>query len=88
MWGPKNFCIIKDKQERIQKGIERQTFQAKYSKHRKKMFKTFFIALILLIGLLSFKELYDLGLKEKNLSLLITVLAYLAVAFLILNNYL
>lgn len=46
MWGPKNFCIIKDKQERIQKGIERQTFQAKYSKHRKKMFKTFFIALI------------------------------------------
>ena len=49
--------------------------------------ETFFIALILLIGLLSFKELYDLRLREKNLSLLITVLAYLAVSFLILNNY-
>ena len=49
--------------------------------------ETFFIALILLIGLLSFKELYDLRLKEKNLSLLITALAYFAVAFLILNNY-
>ena len=49
--------------------------------------ETFFIALVLLIGLLSFKELYDLRLKEKNLSLLITVLAYFAVAFLILNNY-
>lgn len=47
MRGPKNFCIIKDKQQRIQEGIERQTFQAKYySKHKKKRFKTFFIALI------------------------------------------
>ena len=49
--------------------------------------ETFFIALVLLIGLLSFKELYDLRLKEKNLSLLMTVLSYFAVAFLILNNY-
>lgn len=49
--------------------------------------ETFFIALVLLIGVLSFKELYDLRLKEKNLSILLTALSYLAVGFLILNNY-
>lgn len=49
--------------------------------------ETFFAALVLIVGVLCFKELYDLRLKEKNLSFLITVLAYLAVGFLILNNY-
>ena len=48
---------------------------------------TFFAALVLIIGLLCFKELYDLRLKERNLSWLLIVLAYLAVGFLILNNY-
>ena len=48
---------------------------------------TFFVALILLIGLLCFKELYDLRFKEKKLSFLLPVLAYFAVGFLILNNY-
>lgn len=47
----------------------------------------FFSALVLLVGVLAFKELFDLKLKKKNLPLLIEVLAYLAVAFLILNNY-
>ena len=49
--------------------------------------ETFFAALVLIVGVLCFKELYDLRLKEKNLSFLITVLAYWAVGFLILNNY-
>lgn len=49
--------------------------------------ESYFAALALVIGVLSFKELYDLRLKEKKLSWLISVLAYLAVGFLILNNY-
>ena len=46
----------------------------------------YFAALVLVVGVLCFKELYDLRIKEKNLSFLLTVLAYLAVGFLILNN--
>jgi len=47
----------------------------------------FFAGLVLIVGVLAFKELFDLKLKERKLSLLIEVLAYLAVGFLILNNY-
>ena len=43
--------------------------------------------MILIVGLIAFKELFDLKLKEKKLSLLLEVLSYLAVGFLILNNY-
>ena len=49
--------------------------------------ETLFAALALIVGILCFKELYDLRLKEKNLSWIISVLAYFAVGFLILNNY-
>lgn len=48
---------------------------------------TFFAGLVLIIGILSFKELFDLKLQEKKLPLLITVLSYFTVGFLILNNY-
>lgn len=48
---------------------------------------TFFAGLVLVVGVLAFKELFDLKLKERKLSILIEVLAYLAVGFLILNNY-
>lgn len=47
----------------------------------------FFTGLTLIVGLLAFKELFDLRLKEKKLSLLIEVLAYFAVGFLIVNHY-
>lgn len=47
----------------------------------------FFAGLVLIIGLLAFHELYDLKLKSRKLSWLIEILAYLAVGFLILNNY-
>lgn len=47
----------------------------------------FFAGLILLVGLLAFKELFDLKLNTRKLSWLIEILAYLAVGFLILNNY-
>ncbi len=47
----------------------------------------YFTGLILTVGLIAFKELFDLKLKKKKLSLLIEILAYLAVGFLILNNY-
>lgn len=47
----------------------------------------FFAGIALLVGLIAFKELFDLKLKKRNLPLLIEVLAYLAVSFLILNNY-
>lgn len=49
--------------------------------------ETFFAALVLIVGVLCFKELYDLRLKEKKLSILIPILAYLTLGFLILNNY-
>ena len=49
--------------------------------------ESYFTALAFVIGILCFKELYDLRLKEKKLSWLISILAYLAVGFLILNNY-
>lgn len=48
---------------------------------------TFFAVLVLIVGLLAFKELFDLKLKKRKLAWLIEVLAYLAVGFLILNNY-
>lgn len=48
---------------------------------------TFFAGLVLVIGLIAFKELFDLKLRKRKLSLLIEVLAYLVVGFLILNNY-
>lgn len=47
----------------------------------------FFAGIVLIVGLVAFKELFDLKLKKRNLPLLIEVLAYLAVGFLILNNY-
>lgn len=47
----------------------------------------FFAGLALVVGLLAFKELFDLRLHEKKVSLLLEVLAYLVVGFLILNNY-
>ena len=47
----------------------------------------FFAGLVLVVGLLAFRELFNLKLKERKLSILIEVLAYLAVGFLILNNY-
>ena len=47
----------------------------------------FYAGLVLLVGLIAFKELFDLKLKDRKLSLLLEVLAYLAVGFLILNNY-
>jgi phosphatidate cytidylyltransferase len=47
----------------------------------------FFAGLVLVVGLIAFKELFDLKLRKRKLSLLLEVLAYLAVAFLILNNY-
>lgn len=49
--------------------------------------ESYFALLALVVGVLCFKELYDLRLKEKKLSWLISILAYLAVGFLILNNY-
>lgn len=49
--------------------------------------ESYFAILALLIGVLCFKELYDLRLKDKHLAWLISILAYLAVGFLILNNY-
>ena len=49
--------------------------------------ESYFALLALVIGVLCFKELYDLRLKEKKLAWLISILAYLAVGFLILNNY-
>lgn len=48
---------------------------------------TFFAGFVLIVGLLAFKELFDLKLKKRKLALLIEVLAYLAVGFLILNSY-
>lgn len=47
----------------------------------------FFSGIVLIVGLLAFKELFDLKLKTRKLSILIEVLAYLVVSFLILNNY-
>ena len=47
----------------------------------------YFAGLVLIIGLVAFKELYNVRLKENKLPLLIEILAYLAVGFLILNNY-
>ena len=49
--------------------------------------ETFFAALVLIVGVLCFKELYDLRLKEKKIPLLIPILSYLALGFIILNNY-
>ena len=49
--------------------------------------ETFFSTLVLLVGALCFKELYDLRLKDKKLSILLIILSYLALGFLILNNY-
>lgn len=47
----------------------------------------FFAGLVLLVGVFAFKELFDIKMRERKLSILIEVLAYLAVGFLILNNY-
>jgi len=47
----------------------------------------YFAGLVLVIGVIAFKELYNVRLKENKLPLLIEMLAFLAVGFLILNNY-
>lgn len=47
----------------------------------------FYNILVLVVGILSFRELYNLRLKDKNLSWLLKILAYMAVGFLIMNNY-
>ena len=46
-----------------------------------------FIGLVLLVGLICFKELFDLRLKGKKLSWLMYLLSFLITGFLILNNY-
>ena len=48
-----------------------------------------FALLSLLLGLLAFKEIYDIKYKdaEKKIPFLLQVLSYLCVAFLIMNNY-
>ena len=46
-----------------------------------------FAGLILFIGVIAFKELFDLKLRKRNLAWILEILAYLAVGFLILNNY-
>ena len=46
-----------------------------------------FIVLVLIVGLLSFKELFDLRLNNKYIPWLIYALSFLATGFLILNNY-
>lgn len=47
----------------------------------------YFAGLSLILGLLGFKELYDIRYKEKKLPLLLEILAFLCVGFLIINNY-
>lgn len=47
----------------------------------------FFAGIILVFGIIAFKELFDLKLRKRNLAWLLEILAYLAVGFLILNNY-
>ena len=48
-----------------------------------------FALLSLLLGLLAFKEIYDIKYKdsEKKIPFLLQILSYLCVAFLIMNNY-
>lgn len=48
-----------------------------------------FALLSLLLGLMAFKEIYDIKYKnsEKKIPFLLQVLSYLCVAFLIMNNY-
>lgn len=47
----------------------------------------FFAGLSLILGLIGFKELYDIRYKEKNLPLILEILSYLCVSFLIISNY-
>lgn len=47
----------------------------------------FFTSLVFVTGLLAFHELFSLKLKNRKLSILLEVLAYLIVGFLILNNF-
>ncbi|MDD6223816.1 MAG: phosphatidate cytidylyltransferase [bacterium] len=46
----------------------------------------YFTSLSLILGLVGFKELYDVRYKEKKLPLLLEILSFLAVGFLIVNN--
>jgi len=47
----------------------------------------YFTGLALILGLIGFKELYDMRFKEKKLPLLLELLAFICVGFLIVNNY-
>lgn len=47
----------------------------------------FFAGLSLILGLLGFKELYDIRYSENKLPLVLEILSYLCVSFLIINNY-
>ncbi len=47
----------------------------------------YFSGLCLILGLLGFKELYDVKFKERKLPILLQILAFFGVGFLILNNY-
>lgn len=47
----------------------------------------YFTALALILGIIGFKELFNIRYKEKKLPLLLELLAYLCVGFLIVNNY-
>lgn len=47
----------------------------------------YFTGLALVLGLMGFKELYDVRYKEKNIPILLELLAFLCVGFLIVNNY-
>lgn len=47
----------------------------------------YFTGLALILGVLGFRELFNIRYKEKKLPLLLELLAYLCVGFLIVNNY-
>lgn len=47
----------------------------------------FFAGLSLILGLIGFKELYDIRYKDKKLPLILEILSYLCVSFLIISNY-
>ena len=47
----------------------------------------YFTGLALVLGLLGFKELYDIRYKNKKIPLLLELLSFLCVGFLIVNNY-
>ena len=47
----------------------------------------YFAGLSLILGLIGFKELFDIRYKERKLPLILEILSFLCVGFLIINNY-